>query len=622
MPSSVRHLARFVGLFLGLGLVRPAPAAGQNGCEIVSSDYWQALRQGTPTETHIFRRVSVACEDGLRIYADSAVILPPQNLSRLFGRVRFDEGVRLLTADRADYYSADERLLAWGSVVLADAGQGSRMEGAEMVYLRQTSARPRQRITMTGTNVRATLYPRQASRRTAEAAPPSPPPPDSAGAEAVSTIRVPAGPGPEVPRAFRFHWLWEQVIALLADVLPRRVPESVMAAVPDSAAVPAAVPTPTEAPEPSVQPTTAPPDTTRPPYHVTAHRRIVIDGESAFEAEGQVEIEREGLHAFGERLRYDDEWGQLHLLGAARSEGEGYQLTADAIALMLVEQEVEEVIARDRAQLSTDDIDLNAPRIRVFVEDSTVNRLAAGLLGANDTVPVIGSGGGQGAVSWVQLTPTPGDSTRPVAVAEEFRLEADSLDVLTPGEQLDRVTAIGRARGDSFTRDSLNTAETPALIRNDWLEGDTIIATFVKDSTAVAEGDTLQTAEGGGYTLERLDARGAARSLYRMEPSDSTRVGEARLALHYVVGNAITIVMVDGDVDHMEVQGQTKGIHLEPLAPVPDSLADSTAVRPDTARVGQEQPPGPPRPGAPDRESGAPWAGQGSRREPRARNTR
>ena len=52
-----------------------------------------------------------------------------------------------------------------------------------------------------------------------------------------------------------------------------------------------------------------------------------------------------------------------------------------------------------------------------------------------------------------------------------------------------------------------------------------------------------------------------------MAASDSAIVAEGgRFAVHYVVGDAITILLnEDGEAERMEVMGQTRGIHLEPV---------------------------------------------------------
>jgi hypothetical protein len=156
-----------------------------------------------------------------------------------------------------------------------------------------------------------------------------------------------------------------------------------------------------------------------------------------------------------------------------------------------------------------------------------------------------------------------------------------------------------------MARDSLNQADTPALIRRDWIEGDTIIATFseVADSLAPPE-DSLggepadplppsagrvppdADSTGSRYRLDRLVAKASARSLYRIEPSDSTLMEEeARLAVHYVVGDQITILLSEGEVERMEVEGSTRGVHLEPVGR-PKREGGSGGIVPDTIRGG------------------------------------
>jgi hypothetical protein len=56
---------------------------------------------------------------------------------------------------------------------------------------------------------------------------------------------------------------------------------------------------------------------------------------------------------------------------------------------------------------------------------------------------------------------------------------------------------------------------------------------------------------------------------------------EGRLAVSYVVGDQITILMSEGEVDRMLVDGATHGFHLEPVATAQrgaasDSLAADT----------------------------------------------
>jgi hypothetical protein len=105
--------------------------------------------------------------------------------------------------------------------------------------------------------------------------------------------------------------------------------------------------------------------------------------------------------------------------------------------------------------------------------------------------------------------------------------------------------------------------------------------------------------------VDRIVASVDARSLYRLPASDTAGPGRAGPpALHYVLGQEIAIVMREGEVERMEVVGQTRGVHLEPLRP-PAARADSTAVR-DTAAVEGAPTPGrgPPADAGGDRSDG------------------
>ncbi len=342
-----------------------------------------------------------------------------------------------------------------------------------------------------------------------------------------------------------------------------------------------------------------PPEPDTVPFLVEAER-LFLRGEGTFQAYGTVEITRDSLRAFSDSTRYDQEAGVILLQGSARVEGDGYDLSGRDIDLGVPEGSVRSVRAVRDGVLTGDRLHLTSPVIEVFLTDGAMDRLIA-----------------------VPLRPLPGattpldesERTRPVAEAEEFTLTADSIEVVAPGQALDHITAVGGAKGVSSARDSLNVEDLPEIARHDWLEGDTVVATFVRVQPGPEEPDSAAAR----YQLDRLVANGTARSLYRLDPSDTTaQAGAARPAVHYVTGAIIVIVLADGQVERMEVEGPTHGWHLEPVVrTVPgDSLApgDSAAVRdtaavradtsravPDTGRVGGAQPSRPGRRGPPKR---------------------
>ena len=346
----------------------------------------------------------------------------------------------------------------------------------------------------------------------------------------------------------------------------------------------------------------APPD----PYLVIARRSIAIQGERSFRALGDVQLERGDLRAFGDTATYREDEGTLVLGGRARAQGEGYELSGRRLSVYFTGQDVREVLAQRGARLDTDDVDLTAPVIRIFVEEQALQRLVAASALDGDSVeaprmPDIPE-------RFRRTDPEPReqlDLTRATAVSEEFLLRADSLDVRTPGEVLERVTAVGRAHGESFARDSLNAEDTEDFIRHDWLEGDTVVALFAPaplDSAAALPTDSVDGAPGvrNEYVMESLTAVGNARSLYRMDPADSAQaaVYGRNLALHYVLADAIIIRMANGEVQDMETLGATRGIHLEPAIPPGGPIvvpADSAGVPVgDTTAVGTPRPGGRP----------------------------
>jgi hypothetical protein len=246
-------------------------------------------------------------------------------------------------------------------------------------------------------------------------------------------------------------------------------------------------------------------------------------------------------------------------------EADAYDLLGRTINIRMGGGGMREIRAVRDGVLTGDDLVLTAPLISLFLSGGAMERLVAVPLAPDPDSVAAG---------------VPVDSTmlaRPVAEAEAFRLVADSLDVRAPGDVLERIIAVGEARGDSHSRDSLNVELFPPVARTDWLEGDTVVASFEK---VLVVDTTTETGTREDYRLSQLEARSGARSLYRMEPSDTTqKAGVAPPAVHCVLGDSILIVLNNGAVDHMDVRGKVDGYHLEPLRPDADSLAtDSLAL--------------------------------------------
>ncbi|MDH3224175.1 MAG: hypothetical protein OEO23_10710, partial [Gemmatimonadota bacterium] len=170
---------------------------------------------------------------------------------------------------------------------------------------------------------------------------------------------------------------------------------------------------------------------------------------------------------------------------------------------------------------------------------------------------------------------------RPSAVAQDFHLWADSIDIRSPGQVLDRVIAVGGARSESVTAEDSIPAGLPEVAREDWMEGDTIVAQFAATRLPPEEGTDTADAE---VDIETVTATGRARSLYKLAPSDPSGVPTGGPpALHYVKADMIRIHFRVRQVVRIEVQGQTTGYHFEPI-PAP-ARPDTTAAAPPGPRV-------------------------------------
>lgn len=320
------------------------------------------------------------------------------------------------------------------------------------------------------------------------------------------------------------------------------------------------------------------------PYTVIADR-IVFQGREYFNSSGDVEIERDSLFAFADSAEYVRDEGHLVLVGSARVERAGYDLVGRTITLGTDPGGTDEIRALREAELTGEDLRVRAQQIRLYIAGGALERLVAVPLADSASQPVDSS------------------AVRPVALTEQFELTGDSLDLTAPGELVDRIFAGGTARSVSHSRDSLNVEDLPDLARQDWLEGDTIIVSLRPAGADAGAPARQEESDGPTYEVEQIVARVGARSLYRLPPEDSTAVAGVDLpAVHYVVGDEITIYMEAGEVSEMKVLGQTRGVHLEPLRRTDDGVVpDSTSLGRDEAELGPDvrRPGGEPLPRVP-----------------------
>jgi lipopolysaccharide export system protein LptA len=331
------------------------------------------------------------------------------------------------------------------------------------------------------------------------------------------------------------------------------------------------------------------------PYEVDADL-IHLVGDRLFQARGRVEVRHETLQSYSDSLEFQQDIGWLTLFDNARVlsqdtvSGDTLDVRGDTITMNLPDDRIDEIEARGRAQLLADGVDMRGPVIRLVFEEEELERVFAVRRAVEELpTPVIG-GGNEHAAS--------AERAQPWVLAEDFLLTGDSIEADLPGGELERVYAAGTARGVSTARDSLNTDATDELIRSDWIEGDTIIATFQlvsADSGGPGPGE-LEVVEPRERQLDQLIARGQARTFYRAAPDSAAAGGGAArpqpLDLHYVVGDEVRLFMKDGEVDRMEVVNPT-GAFLQPTsgsAPAPS--APEPGGTPRSPGADDQPPPG------------------------------
>jgi hypothetical protein len=271
------------------------------------------------------------------------------------------------------------------------------------------------------------------------------------------------------------------------------------------------------------------------PYVIVADR-VRMKGNDRLWAGGQVNVDRSDFAARGDSLSLDNGTGQLGVLvGTPSMRGLGrdsFQLTGRRIELALDGRAITYVTALGQGHAVSTDVDLVADTIGLDLEDERLVQTLA----------------------W-------GDSIQTRGLTTEYEILGDSLAFDTPGELLQQVRA--------FRKAFVGTIPSSPGADRDWMSGDTVIAIFTNWDSA---GTAISA-------LDQLDARGAARSYYRVE----SRRADTRLpSINYSRGDRITVHMKTGGrrgVDRVNIRGGVDGVHLEPVAVRPDSAAADSLRR-------------------------------------------
>ncbi len=441
-------------VFLGLCLlVLPRASFAQQDCELVGSRQVYSVGGGV---VYYVGAPVFQCQNGSRILADSAVILQQTGRADFIGNVRFSDAQRTLTAQQAQYISAERRVMAQIDVVLTNKRDGSTLRANSLDYFQ-----------------------------------PSPTYPDG---------RVDVHSG-------RPH-----------GVLIRQRSNSPVS------------------------------DTT-----IIDADRMQIIGEQTFRGWGNVQTRRGTMTSSSQFAEFNEQANRMLLTGQAVVQSDTFRLRADSIDAVVVNgDEFRELHAFREVLLESEGIDLSAPILRLYFANGDVEKLIA--------------------VGGTKVNP---NAPQARSVSPDFVLVADSIDAFSPQQKLERVFAIGHARGERLG-DTLVDRELPELIRNDWVQGDTVRAFFTDRTapvglTGAAPAQPAAVGPDSTRVLERILAVGTpASSTYRLRE----QVGDSvEISVNYLTAKKLDVTFKEGAVQKVAAEGEIRGLYLQPPA-----RAQATAV--------------------------------------------
>lgn len=402
----MRRFPVLAALTAGSALCLATDAAAQDTCDLLQSRSSTVQLTGDGFFNFISDPV-FGCEGGIVIRADSAVLDDVSGFTRFVGNFEYRDSTAFMTADRADHFASEGRLIGVGNVHIIDGASGATFEGDSTVLVGSSSRREDGEMTLLGLDGRRAhavilVTPRAAAPDSAEA------PPDSA--EAPSDSAVVEGDSAEVADSAAASPDSAAVesdpteAADSTETPPEAevVSDSALAGESTEAAAGAAVEepgdstTPTDSTRVGAEPSAAatdsaaveageeegsiaappPPDTTPVPYDIDAER-IYLSGADYMLATGNAELYNEEFRALADSIEYRETAGMLFLRGTApRVFGYGaeYVLSGNAVDL---DMDGNQVTARGDAALSGSEIDLTAPEIRVLMMDGVLDRIVA-----------------------------------------------------------------------------------------------------------------------------------------------------------------------------------------------------------------------------------------------------
>ena len=167
----LRRSALLVAVLVAAAAPDTLSAQGRRCNQVLPADARQIVNARGQEMVYFRDPVRMVCTGGLVIEADSAVMNRALSSIQLVGHVLYQDSIRRLTADWANYLGRTDELHARGSVELVDVDQGTTVTGDELQYLRPGPQRPIAHTVVRGRRPYA-LLPAGATGAAADTAPP------------------------------------------------------------------------------------------------------------------------------------------------------------------------------------------------------------------------------------------------------------------------------------------------------------------------------------------------------------------------------------------------------------------------------------------------------------------
>ena len=291
-------------------------------------------------------------------------------------------------------------------------------------------------------------------------------------------------------------------------------------------------------------------------------QEIRITGGQSFRGTGNAVLQRDSLTATGTAIEFTDSTRRMDVMGSAVVTLPTQELRGDTITATVDERDqIDDVLARHGASLTAEDLNVTAPAIRLMFADGGIERLVA--------------------MNW-EAPPGALPGARPHVESEAFALDADSIDVLAPGQRITEAVAIGDARGERVLPDSVSallpegSPEVLALLSRDWIRGDTVRARFAPNPRAETDSAAAST------VMEQLAAHGQqAQSMYSVRDENEP---DTKLSFNYLLSSYIEVNFRDGEVSTVSAAGDARGVYLQPAEAARATSAGTLGATPPPRR--------------------------------------